>query len=175
MNLVGMPVTEGQVRVLKPFEFQNWVVQAMHGTHAPRKSGDMGIDGYSFMLHEPIQVKQSDAIGRNVIDNFETAVERAGKRKGYIVAFSFGRGAHEEVARVRAAKGLDIVLVRVADLLSESVDLPTPEVGLLMPEAPLPEAPSADARPTVDELIASEHNAHELARAAEEPEPYGSE
>lgn len=31
----------------------------------------MGIDGFSLMLPEPIQVKQSEGIGRNVVDNFE--------------------------------------------------------------------------------------------------------
>jgi len=36
--------------------------------------------------------------------------------KGYIVAFSFTRGAHEEVARVKK-KGLDVQLVKVEDLL----------------------------------------------------------
>jgi hypothetical protein len=92
-KLIGMPVTEEQLHALKPFEFQNWVIQQMHGSHAPRKVGDMGIDGYSFMLHEPIQVKQSEHVGRPVIDGFQTAVERSGKAKGYVVAFSFTRGA----------------------------------------------------------------------------------
>ncbi|MGI8998208.1 MAG: restriction endonuclease [Candidatus Limnocylindria bacterium] len=161
-----------QLQALKPFEFQNWVIQQMHGTHAPRKSGDMGIDGYSFMLHEPIQVKQSSGVGRNVVDNFETAVERAGKKKGYIVALSFGSGAIEEVARVKE-KGLEIVLLPVAELL-RGLDIVTPQPGLLMDEIPAPEIRSLDAMPSVEELIASERNGHELARAAEEPETYGS-
>ncbi len=49
------------------------------------------------MLHEPIQVKQSEGIGRKVVDNFETAVKRGGKTVGYIVAFSFGKGAYEKL------------------------------------------------------------------------------
>src|SRR6185503_5414564 len=49
---------------------------------------------------------------------FETAVERSGKRKGYIVAFSFTRGAIEEAARAKQ-KGLEIVLVPVRDVLDE--------------------------------------------------------
>jgi len=138
IKLIGMPVTEGQLRDLKPFEFQNWIIQSMNGSHAPRKSGDMGIDGYSFMLHEPIQVKQSDAIGRNVVDNFETAVKRSGKEKGYIVAFSFGKGAYEEAARVKAADGLVIVLLTVADLMAGRVDLVTPDAGLFATEEPEP-------------------------------------
>lgn len=48
-----------------------------------------------------IQVKQSDNIGRNVVDNFETALKRKKHTKGYIVAFSFGKGAYGEVARVK--------------------------------------------------------------------------
>ena len=56
--------------------------QNIHGTHAPRKTGDMGIDGFSFFERLPIQVKQSDSVGRNVVDNFETAIRRTGKHKG---------------------------------------------------------------------------------------------
>jgi hypothetical protein len=36
---VGMPVTEAQLHALKPFEFQNWVINRMNGTHSPRKWG----------------------------------------------------------------------------------------------------------------------------------------
>ncbi len=156
VKLVGMPVTEQQVRTLKPFEFQNWVIQAMHGTHAPRKVSDMGIDGYSFMLHEPIQVKQSSGVSRPVVDGFQTAIERTAKQKGYIVAFSFTKGAYEEAARVKAKKGLDIVLLEVTDLLNRRADLVTPDPGLLMPELPLPEPRSPEALPSVEELIASD-------------------
>jgi SAM-dependent methyltransferase len=169
-KLVGMPVTEDQLRVLKPFEFQNWVITQLNGSHSSRKSGDMGIDGYSFMLHEPIQVKQSEGIGRNVVDNFETAVKRSGKAKGYVVAFSFGKGAYEEAARAKA-DGLDIQLVTVADILSKSTDLITPTPGLFGEELPLPEP--REALPSVEELVASEQNGR-VARAAEAPETYGS-
>ncbi len=175
IKLIGMPVTERQLRDLKPFEFQNWIIQSMHGSHAPRKSGDMGIDGYSFMLHEPIQVKQSDAIGRNVVDNFETAVKRSGKEKGYIVAFSFGKGAYEEAARVKAKDGLQVVLLTVADLMAGRTDLVTPDAGLFSADEPMPEARPPEALPTVEELALSEWGqevARDLRRAAEEPADY---
>jgi len=118
VKAIGMPTTLEQLQALKPFEFQNWVIQRFHGTHSPRRSGDMGIDGYSFMTHDPIQVKQSERVGRNVVDNFETAIERSGKTRGYIVGFSFTRNAREEVARARWEKQQEIVLVRVDDLLN---------------------------------------------------------
>lgn len=172
IKLVGMPVTEAQLKALKPFEFQNWVIAEMHGTHSPRKSGDMGIDGFSFMLHEPIQVKQSEGIGRNVVDNFETAVKRGGKSAGYIVAFSFGRGAYEEVARVKP--DLDIRLVKVSDLLANTANVVTPEAGLFGVDLPLPAARDANSRPSVEELIGSD-DPTALSRAAEEHAPYDSD
>jgi DNA modification methylase len=116
-SVQGLPISVDDLKKLRPFEFQNWVIAKVVGTSAPRKSGDMGIDGYSFMLHEPIQVKQSENVGRNVVDNFETAIRRAGNDSGYIIAFSFGTGAKKEVARVRVQENVDITLVTVKQLL----------------------------------------------------------
>lgn len=88
-----------------------------------KKVGDMGLDGYyprSILTQEAgIQVKQSDRVGRNVIDNFETALKRADYKKGYIVAFSFTKGSYEEVARIKSKEGLDIKLITVKDLLEK--------------------------------------------------------
>lgn len=168
VKLVGMPVTEEQLRGLKPFEFQNWVIQRMNGTHSPRKSGDMGIDGFTFFTHEPIQVKQSSRVGRNVVDNFETAVERNKSTAGVVVAFSFTRGAYEEAARAKAVKKLDIQLMTVDELLSTNVaDLVTPaqptlgegeveEVAL-----PLPKGRKVAELPSVDQLVDSERSDYE--------------
>jgi hypothetical protein len=142
-------------------------MQRLNGTHSPRKTGDMGIDGFSFMQHDPIQVKQSERVGRNVIDNFETAIERAGKGVGYVVAFSYTKGAYEEAARAKAAKGLDIRLVKIPDLLGpgDQPDLRTPELSKMFPEPPktfldmpLPEARDKTARPSPDELVASDQS-----------------
>ncbi len=160
-KVIGLPVTEGDLRSLKPFEFQNWVIQKFWGTHSPRKSGDMGIDGYSFMVNDPIQVKQSEGVGRNVVDNFETAVERAGKDKGYIVAFSFTRNAREEVARARWEKKMDIQLVTVKQLLHPEPERSVPFLPgtATVLDLPLPPSRPRDARPTAQELIESDRAA----------------
>ena len=118
VNEIGLPVTGGDLRRIEPFEFQNWVDQRLFGRHSARKTSDMGIDGYTFEGH-PIQVKQSDDVGRNVVDNFETAMRRSGATKGVIVAFSFGKGANEEVARAKLHDGLGIQLITVSELLQE--------------------------------------------------------
>jgi DNA modification methylase len=155
--VVGLPTTADDLRALKPFEFQNWVIQQFFGTASPRKSGDMGIDGYTFLVQDPVQVKQSDSVGRNVVDNFETAMRRAGRQKGYIVGFSFSRGAKEEVARARWHDQLDITLVTVEELLRPPAEDRTPlfPVPATVLDLPLgPPRPQA-AMMSADELMQS--------------------
>lgn len=118
-EMIGLPTTRAELQALAPFEFQNWVIRERFNGAVGPKGGDKGIDGYSFMLHEPIQVKQSEGIGRNVVDNFLAAMRRTKKKRGYIVAFSFGKGAREEAAAVRNREGIEIVLLTVEELLSK--------------------------------------------------------
>lgn len=115
-DIIGMPKSEEDLKLMQPFEFQNWVIGKLMGRVSIRKTGDMGIDGYLFD-GSPIQVKQSEDVGRNVVDNFETAIRRAGKSKGTIVAISFGKGSYEEVARVKNQEGLDITLMTLRQLI----------------------------------------------------------
>jgi DNA modification methylase len=116
---VGLPQSVSDLKKIQPFEFQNWVMEKLYARLSPRKTGDMGIDGY-YLDGTPIQVKQSEEIGRNVVDNFETAIKRADRKKGVIVAFSFGKGAYEEVARVKLEEGLEIILKTVEEILKET-------------------------------------------------------
>ena len=156
-KLIGLPSTVESLRQLKPFEFQNWVIQQFYGVSSTRMSGDMGIDGYTFFTHDPIQVKRSDHVGRNVVDNFETAVKRDGSTAGWIVAFSFTKDAREEAARARWHEKLDIKLVTVSELLK-----PKPERrGPLWPEPAtvleLPLNPPRDVRGlSAEQLVASD-------------------
>jgi hypothetical protein len=118
-QMIGLPKTVEELKAIQPFEFQNWVMEKLYARTSPRKVGDMGIDGY-YLDGSPIQVKQSEDVGRNVIDNFETAMQRIGKNKGVIVAFSFGKGAYEEVARAKLEQGLEITLKNVEEILKET-------------------------------------------------------
>jgi DNA modification methylase len=163
VKVEGLPVTLDDLHELRPFAFQNWVIHRIHGTPSPRKSGDMGIDGYSFMEGLPVQVKQSEKVGRGVIDAFVHAVSRAGKHKGFIVAFSFTRGAKEEVARVKAAQGIEIELVPVSTLVKGAPDRITPELEQIFPglprsflDLPLPQPRPRSARPSIEELVRSD-------------------
>lgn len=170
-DLRRMPKDAAALRELPPFEFQNWVMREVNGIGSPRRSGDFGIDGLSYMYHEPIQVKQSENVGRTVVDNFETAVRRSGKDSGYIVAFSFTKTAHTEVARAKNADGLNIALVTVDELLGAVESVTRPQaVGELAPTKPTPDlmrllqgrakhtmppAPSRSAKPSGETLVKS--------------------
>ena len=65
-----------------------------------------------------ILLKKSENIGRNVIDNFHKHLKKNGK--GIIIAKSFGRGAKEEVARLRLEEGYDVALITIDDVLREA-------------------------------------------------------
>lgn len=167
---IGLPQSVAALKTLKPFEFQNWVIQQLYGTHSKRKSRDMGIDGYSFFVNDPIQVKRSERVGRPAVDAFETAVKRAKKDKGYVVAFSFTSDARKEAARARRADKLDIRLITVEEILDKDklgtvvTPLPgQPVPGQVAPDVPLPESPPKEARPTGEELIESDQEAGEVA------------
>jgi DNA modification methylase len=133
VEIIGLPMSIDELHHLEPFEFQNWIVGAMGGTVSVRKVADMGIDGYTFINREPIQVKQSEHVGRPVVDNFRGTLERyyvdakkASKErkdsfftmKGVIVAFSFTSGAYEEVARCKI-EHIEIELLTVEEVVKE--------------------------------------------------------
>ncbi len=122
-KVIGMPTSKKDLKKIDWQEFQNWVVCYFGGRIPEKKVNDMGIDGLTFEL-TPIQVKQSHRVGRNVVDNFETAVRRyfAGskrEKKGIIVAFSFTSGAYNEAHRVHLENGLTIELKTVDEILKE--------------------------------------------------------
>lgn len=115
------------LRYKDAFEFESWIVTQFGGTTNTKQRGDLGLDGKT-KDNTPIQVKRSDNIGRNVIDNFLSAVQRSDKKLydksiasskpvGFIIAFSFGKGAIEEVARLKNKEKVIIKLVEVGDIV----------------------------------------------------------
>jgi DNA modification methylase len=118
-KIVGLPRTIAELKAIQPFEFQNWVFEKLHGRVNPRKTGDMGIDGW-IELDVPTQVKQSENVGRVDVDKFETAIRRYGKNRGVIIAFSYTKDAYEEVARVKNEEEVEIRLKTVEEILKET-------------------------------------------------------
>ncbi|GHU90699.1 hypothetical protein FACS189476_11000 [Spirochaetia bacterium] len=125
------------LRYKDAFQFEAWIVQQFGGTGNTKQRGDMGLDGKA-TDGTPIQVKRSDNIGRNVIDNFIAAVQRFDKillekniaeKKpiGYIIAFSFGKGAIEEVARLKNKENQIIKLITVEEIIPIAVK---PAIGV---------------------------------------------
>jgi hypothetical protein len=115
------------LRYKNAFEFESWIVQQFGGVSNTQQRGDFGLDG-KMPDGTPIQAKRRDGIGRNVIDNFLSAAKRADKRLyaeniktkkpiGYIIAFSFGKGAIEEVARLKNQESIIVRLVCVDEIV----------------------------------------------------------
>ncbi len=115
------------LRFKDAFEFEIFIVTQFGGINNIKQRGDLGLDGKT-RENQPIQVKRSDGIGRNVIDNFKSACERndknlyeknkaAGKEVGFIIAFSFGKGAVQEVARLKNEENVIIKLVTVEEII----------------------------------------------------------
>ncbi|GBU24050.1 hypothetical protein R83H12_00671 [Fibrobacteria bacterium R8-3-H12] len=109
------------------FEFESWIITQFGGTPQNKKGGDSGIDGKA-ANGIPVQVKRSDGIGVNVIKNFSVSSkqydknlfeknQKAQKPVGYIIAFSFGKGAIEEVARLKLKENIIIELVPVEKIV----------------------------------------------------------
>ena len=127
------------LRYKDAFEFETWIIEQFGGVPNPKQRGDLGIDGYTKTINLagfqglqglsiPIQVKRSDNIGRNVIDNFFAAIQRydkvnfdklkiENKPVGFIIAFSFGKGAIQEVARLKNEENIVIELVTVENII----------------------------------------------------------
>lgn len=121
----GLVKSMKELRALDPFEFQNWAINAVYGQHSPRKVSDMGIDGFTFMEHHPIQVKQTDHVGRPVIDAFAGVLQRQKEKKGMVIAFGFTSGAIDEVARLEREDKITVELVQCADLIAGNVSYKT--------------------------------------------------
>lgn len=132
-----LPWTEAQLHKLPPFEFENWAVIAVGGTPNKAHVGDMGIDGRIFPMSAipktraredqfafmdewfPIQVKQRDKVGRPDIDQFEAAMMRENRNKGFFVGFDFTSDARAEIARFQSRSKREIVAITVQELLQD--------------------------------------------------------
>ncbi|MGA2265455.1 MAG: DNA methyltransferase [Phycisphaerae bacterium] len=136
----NLPWTEEKLRKIPPFEFENWAVIALGGETNKVKVGDMGIDGRIYPVAAmpkkrgaaageldfmdqwyPIQAKQKDKVGRPDIDEFETAMNRAKRTKGFFVAFGYSSDAMAEIQRYFTSEHKTIVALTVKDILDEQV------------------------------------------------------
>jgi DNA modification methylase len=115
------------LRYSNAFDFETWIIQQYGGLANTKQRSDLGLDGRT-QEGLPIQVKRSDNVGRNVIDNFQSACRRfdnalfeknqAGNLPvGILIAFSFGKGAIQEVARLKNEENILIQLLRVEEIV----------------------------------------------------------
>jgi hypothetical protein len=139
--VLDLPWTIDRLRVIPPFEFENWAVIALGGIPNKAKVGDMGIDGRIFpvsavaeaaeqyrtrrdelaLTHNwyPIQVKQKDKVGRPDIDAFEAVLMREDRTKGFFVAFDYSQDAMREADAFFRRTGKVIIPFTVDEILNE--------------------------------------------------------
>jgi hypothetical protein len=88
---------------------------------APSKSGKA--TGELDIMDEwyPIQVKQNDKVGRPDIDKLETAMRRAGRKKGFFVGFDFSDDAMTEISGFFKRDHAVIVPLTVREILDEHI------------------------------------------------------
>jgi len=131
------------LRNMDAWEFEKFIIEQFGGTPNSKKGGDSGIDGKKDGI--PIQVKRSDNVGVNVIKNFWASLQQFDKKSfeknvkekntaGYIIAFSFGKGAIEEVARLKSKENIIIELKKVSDIAPYGKP---PKVSLTANEMPV--------------------------------------
>jgi hypothetical protein len=135
-----LPWTESQLRRIPPFEFENWAVIALGGIANKAKVGDMGIDGRVYPLSAmpkasgrqageldfmdqwyPIQVKQKEKAGRPDIDQFEAAMMRENRTKGFFVSFGFTSDAMLEIGNFFKREHRAIIPLTVQEILDDQI------------------------------------------------------
>jgi DNA modification methylase len=110
-----------------PKEFEIWIVERFGGKANIKKGGDRGIDG-KMQDGTPIQVKQSESVASMPIRQLVTDAKASdrniylknkseNKPVAYFIAFSFGKGAIQEVARLKNEENIIIKLVTVEEIV----------------------------------------------------------
>ena len=110
-----------------PKIFEIWIVERFGGRPNLKRGGDKGIDG-KMLDGTPIQVKQSESIASMPIRQLVTDAKACdrnlfeknvaeGKPVAYFIAFSYGKGAIQEVARLKNEEGVIIKLLTVGEII----------------------------------------------------------
>jgi len=129
-ELAVKTLTKNQILELSPFEFQEYVIRCIGGEPNRSKVGDGGIDGKLINDGTPIQVKKSPDVGRPVLDSFYKHLKI--NNRGVIIALSFGKGAYEEVAKLKR-EGYDIELITLDDIMEMSLNKQAPKLERAIP------------------------------------------
>jgi len=69
----------------------------------------------------PVQVKQKDKVGRPDVDQFEAAMLRAKRKKGFFVGFDFSADAMTEIGGFFRREHAVIVPLTVQEILDERI------------------------------------------------------
>ena len=109
-------LTKAEALRLPHFEFEKYCVRCIGGIPTKKTPGrDGGVDGKLIKDGTPIEVKQSEKIGRPAVDKFHKHLRRNGR--GIIIALSFSKEAKEEAHRLKVDEGKDLQLITLDTLI----------------------------------------------------------
>jgi hypothetical protein len=107
---------ESDLRKLSPDEFQKWVVKKLSVRASSLNDSRIGIDAYTAEGY-PIQIKQSDNIGRRDIEKFAATMGRIKAKNGFVVAFSFADDVYRGIVGARINYRIEIRKITVTELI----------------------------------------------------------
>lgn len=119
IRIIGSPFIGEETRKLNHFDFQNLIIRYLGG-RLNVKTGDMGIDGWD-LDGIPIQIKQSDKVGRQIIDQFSSALRRYyaqlgnkdKKKEGLLICYSVTSGVWDERERLEQQENIYIKIITI--------------------------------------------------------------
>ncbi|MEA2037616.1 MAG: DNA methyltransferase [Nanoarchaeota archaeon] len=114
--------SEKELRKMEPHEFARLIIaEKLSGTPNPKKSGDLGIDGWVDFMQTPVQIKRWEhKVGRQEIDKFYRAIIRDHKKKGIIVAFDFSKDCWNEIEKIKKEDKIEIELKTVKEIFNHN-------------------------------------------------------
>ena len=112
--------SESDLRASSYHDFQNWVVQKFSGQTSSVRDSRFGIDGYT-NDGDPIQIKQSDDVGKSEVYKFANELSKKKSRRGIIVSFSFREDAIEGIIGARQHYRIEIKTITIGELINKKI------------------------------------------------------
>ena len=108
--------SESDLRKTSFYDFQNWVIQKVLGEASSIRDSHVGIDGYT-QDGDPIEIRQSDSIGKAEVYKFANALSKKKFRRGIIVAFSFNEDVVDGIIGAKQTYRLGIKTITIKELI----------------------------------------------------------
>jgi hypothetical protein len=112
-------ISESSLRKMPPYELQNWIIQKLSSEASSVRDLRVGINGYT-QNGDPIQIHQSDNIGKSEVYKFANELSKKKLKRGIIIAFSFKEDSVEGLISARQNFRIFIKTLTIRELINGS-------------------------------------------------------